>query len=260
MHCGAAVVAADNSSQPEVVGPGGRAGQDRTTRRLGRDDGRADSRSGPPRRDATLGPRSRGGLLLGGLGPRLAGRSRMPPIGPASWTAIGIAVVPFPGPQEHSFDAGAADFLTGSSRRPMLSSSCDRTASRNSRPCRSVRGGMRSVCSGRLDPVLGSPRLVYLVDTTDDLSTLVDDLENHPGTVIFANRRIDWAPRPDRGFRGGKSDAPDRPSGGGHILPLREALRRLVVARRGCDRHLVLCPDESARAMAESYGLSLKAS
>jgi glycosyltransferase involved in cell wall biosynthesis len=193
MGCGAAVVAADNSSQPEVVGTAGV---------LARTDDPADWA-------ATIA------ALVRDPGRRAAlRRAALAQVGRFSWEdsarrlreaveaaprrwpgrrGRSIALVPYPSRDEAGFDARAAALFVHlcAAWEPVVFSEPDRAAALPPRPMGVSWYDKRLL--GRVRPVLGDPPVLYLVDTLDDLGPLIDDLEAHPGVVAFCNPRIaDW--------------------------------------------------------------------
>ncbi len=188
MSCGAPVVAADNSSQPEVVGTAGIVAPT--------DDPSAWAATiaallDDPQRLSAMRVRSREQALTfswDDSARRLREALDSAPIRPMRPAPDRVAVVVYPSPREPGYDAESARFvraLTG--RNDVLAFL--RTDSAATLPPLPLRAGWReSSLLTRLRPVLGNPPVVHVVDQMTTFAPLIEVLGSHPGPVTLVNR------------------------------------------------------------------------
>lgn len=193
MRCGAPMVVAANSSQPEVAGPAGvlaasndAADWSEKIAALIRD---------PDRRTA-LGQASVAQAAWFSWGE--SARRFRDAVEAGSRRVVGrrhgsIALVPYPSCDPEGFDSRTAELFDHlcETWRPVVFSDPARAAALPPHSSRVARYEKRLL--GRIRPVLGDPPVLYLVDRLDKLGPLIKDLEAHPGVVAFSNPRIlDW--------------------------------------------------------------------
>jgi len=194
MRCGAAVVAADNSSQPEVVGPAGvlaktgdaRDWADKVTSLL-----RNPSRLLEMRR-ASLAQASR--FTWETSARRLRDAIEAAPSPQVSRTDPPLGIVPYPSPAGIGFDSNSAELFHRLCElwNPVVFYDSDQAAELP--PCPPQTSWHDKKLMARIRPVVGNPALLYLVDSLSSLGTLLDDLRRFPGVVAFCNHRIaDWS-------------------------------------------------------------------
>ncbi len=188
LQCGAAVVVADNSSQPEVAGPAGvlartddPADWAATIAALVRDPDRlASLRRSALDQAATFSWPDSARRLRDALesAPRREDVSRR------------VAIVPWPSASAAGFDAGCAEVFKALCRVgcPVIFADTDRAPALPPLPM--ALGWHDRRLLGRIRRVLGKPPVLYLVDTLETFGPLLDDLRAHPGVVAFARREI----------------------------------------------------------------------
>jgi hypothetical protein len=188
MACGAPVVAADNSSQPEVVGPAGRLiGPDdpgtwaRVIAELLRDPARrAEMRTASLRQAATFSWQDTARRLLNGIGAG-PGRSRLARPGR-------FALVLYSSPREPGYDAGAGRLAEALAARDgsVIFLETDRAVTLPPLPL--CKGWYETHLLNRVRPVLGDPPVIHVVDRLEAAGPLIEALQSHPGLVVFASR------------------------------------------------------------------------
>ncbi|MDB5349806.1 MAG: glycosyltransferase [Planctomycetota bacterium] len=189
MSCGAAVVVADNSSQPEVAGPAGV---------LARTDHPADwackitDLIRDPDRLAAL----RGAAILQAR--QFSWNKSAEAVRDAieafpkrmADTGDRMAIVAYPSRSGLSYDPGTAAIVAElmGSKPTILFIDERRAPSLFPLPDRS--GWYERRLLGRILPLVGNPEILYLVDSLDSLSPLIGDLTAHAGVVVFGNIHI----------------------------------------------------------------------
>jgi glycosyltransferase involved in cell wall biosynthesis len=190
MQCGAVVVAADNSSQPEVVGGAGV---------LARTDDVADWAgqitslvSDPDRREA-LGRAAieqARTFSWAASARRLRDALDRAPRSPARRRDDRTALIPVPARGDLGFDPEVAAFFEQLCLAidPLVFCDNDRIATLPPRPLHARWHDRRLI--ERIGQVAGVRSALYLIDTLDDPDALAGRLRDYPGAVIFGNRAI----------------------------------------------------------------------
>ncbi|WP_422929457.1 glycosyltransferase family 4 protein [Singulisphaera sp. PoT] len=206
MRCGAAVVAADNSSQPEVVGSAGLLAKtgdpadwaEKVTSLLRDPDRLAELRKAALEQASRFTWESSARRLRDAV--EAASEVESAPVGR---TPRGI--VPYPSPARDGFDPRSSALFQQlcESWDPVVFFDAERAAELP--PCPMQHSWHDKKVMARIGPIVGNPSLLYMVDSLHDLTTLLDDLRRFPGVVAFTNPGIaSW-----RDFVQGQDSAED---------------------------------------------------
>ncbi len=190
MHSGAAVVAADNSSQPEVVGPAGvlaktgnaRDWAEKVAKLLHSPARIAELRRAAIKQASLFTWEESARKLCEAI--ETAVVSQFPRHDPP------LGIVPYPSPAELGFDPPSVELFARlcQSWKPVVFYDAENVAELP--PCPFRADWHDKKLMGRIRPIVGNPPLLYLVDTLDGVGNLLDDLRRFPGVVAFCNDRI----------------------------------------------------------------------
>jgi glycosyltransferase involved in cell wall biosynthesis len=276
MQCGAVVVAADNSAQPEVVGSAGVLAETGNPADWARKI--VDLIHDPARcaalREASLEQAKQFSweasartlcAALEGAGPRRLRRQTVP-----------VTLIPCPSGGDRGFGSSGVELFNALCDRlePQVFYDTERIAALP--PCPLWARWHDKRLLGRIRGVAGASPVLYVVDTVDALAPLIDDLQAYPGVISFCNPRIAaWShlvPRPDDEIRGASPAAASEVEAG-----LSQVLRRATAVvchsewmvqrltdlaghSRTTPVHHVGSVAGSSREQASFYGALLRAS
>ncbi len=190
MQCGAAVIAADNSSQPEVIGSAGvlaRSGDanhwSATITHLVENPARIDEL----REAALIQARQ---FSWKDCAQRL--RSALESATPAGRrpTRKNLAIIPVPSANPAGFSPESTRIFEAVCRatRATIFFETDRAADLPPLPIAS--GWYEKSLLDRVRPILGNPPLLYLVDAMENIEPLLRDLSSNPGNLAFCNDEV----------------------------------------------------------------------